>query len=178
MELNVPSVPTILLIFHQSCASSAEPWSHYSLKEMASIWQARELQESLPCKKVVMATWLCNLTGKSSNWFAKIKSKQNWKRQFTCCQLGGLVRTSKQAEGSRDCFPEQALSVAITWLLAELNEMQTVKKLWISVCQVALEQLNNWEFYHYWKSHRLWSTKHVGPKLLQIPQLNSWNSDL
>lgn len=77
-ELNVPSISTILLIFHQSCGSSSEPWSYYSLREMASNWQAWEPQWKFATRESCdwSRVWLGNLTRKSSNWVAKIESKQ------------------------------------------------------------------------------------------------------
>lgn len=77
-ELNVPSISTILLIFHQSCGSSSEPWSYYSLREIASNWQAWELQWKFAARESCdwSWVWLGNLMTKSSNWFAKIESKQ------------------------------------------------------------------------------------------------------
>lgn len=81
------------------------------------------------CKKVVMATWLCNLTGKSSNRFAKIKSKQIGSGNSLAVNLEVLGEPQNKQEVQEIVFPEQALNGAVTWLLAELNEMQTVKML-------------------------------------------------
>lgn len=53
-KLNVPSISTILLIFHQSCGSSSEHRSHFTLRGIVSNWQVSELSESLPSKKVLI----------------------------------------------------------------------------------------------------------------------------
>lgn len=96
-ELNVPSISTILLIFHQSCGSSSEPRSYYSLRATASNWQAWELQWKFAMQESCDGNWvwLGNLMRNSSNWFAKNQSKQtgNWEWYFTCCQHGNLERT-------------------------------------------------------------------------------------
>lgn len=95
--LNVPSISTILLIFHQSCGSSSEPRSYYSLRATASNWQAWELQWKFAMQESCDGNWvwLGNLRRKSSNWFAKNQSKQtgNWGWYFTRCQHKDLERT-------------------------------------------------------------------------------------
>lgn len=53
-KLNVPSISTILLIFHQSCGSGSEHRSHFGLRGIVSNWQVSEFSESLPYKKVLI----------------------------------------------------------------------------------------------------------------------------
>lgn len=102
-ELNVPSVSTILLIFHQSCGSGSEPWSYYSLRATSSSWQAWELQRKFAMHQSCDGSLvrLGNLTRKSSSWFAEIESKHtNWKRGFvTCSQHYRFLREHQQRVG-------------------------------------------------------------------------------
>lgn len=156
-ELNVPSISTILLIFHQSCASSSEPWSHYSLREMASIWQAWKLQEKV--SNVRKLWWEPGSVGWQENpQTGMLKLKAN--KLEAAIHLLSTWRSWKNLKTSR------RFRRLFSWASTKRGNHQTASRAkWNANCEEALDicrsscswadhlgiQPKNWMFYHCWE---------------------------